>query len=341
MVASMTALLPVLAAIIVCIFTEQAGAASGGPRVVVAHAAMNARVAPLWVARDRGFFAKYGAAAAETIIVRGSAIMLAAMAANEIDVGYTGGTAVIGAVAGGADLKILSAFTNRVNYDLMVRPGIKTAADLRGKKFGIQTIDGTLWMGAILALEHLGLDPERDKITILAVGDQNVMAQALEAGTIDATVLDGVQSQRLIASGFPRLVDLNRYNLPILGSGFVMREPNIQKNPQLVENLLKAIIDGAAFSLSPAQKPNTLKILQKYLRISERDAEEGYRDLVNGTDKKPYAAPAGVANAVRLMKRSNPRVEKVRADQLIDDRILRKIDQSGFIDEVMAKYGVK
>jgi len=35
------------------------------------------------------------------------------------------------------------------------------------------------------------------------------------------------------------------------------------------------------------------------------------------------------------------RVEKVRAEQLIDDRILRKIDESGFIDEVMAKYGVK
>jgi len=42
-----------------------------------------------------------------------------------------------------------------------------------------------------------------------------------------------------------------------------------------------------------------------------------------------------------LMKRSNPKVEKVRADQLIDDRILKKIDQSGFIDEIMAKYGVK
>jgi NitT/TauT family transport system substrate-binding protein len=336
----MTALLPVLAAIIVCIWTESAGGASAGPRVEVARGAMNARVAPLWVARDRGFFAKYGVTA-ETIVVRGSSILLAAMATNEIDVGYTGGTAVIGAVAGGADLKVLSAFTNRVNYDLMVRPGIKTAEDLRGKKFGIQTIGGTLWMGAILALEYLGLDADRDKITILAVGDQNVLAQALEAGTIDATVLDGVQSRRLSALGFPRLVDLNKYNLPILGSGFVMREPNIQKNPQVAENLLKAIIEGAAFSLSPAQKPNTLKILQKYLKVSERDAEEGYRDLVNGTDKKPYAAPAGVTNVVRLMKRGNPRVEKVRADQLIDDRILRKIDQSGFIDEVMAKYRVK
>jgi ABC-type nitrate/sulfonate/bicarbonate transport system substrate-binding protein len=194
-------------------------------------------------------------------------------------------------------------------------------------------------MGAILALEHLGLDADRDKITILAVGDQNIIAHALEAGTIDATVL--VQSRRLMALGFPRLVDLNKYNLPILSSGFVMREPNIQKNPQLAENLLKAIIEGAAFSLSSVQKPNTLRILQKYLKVSERDAEEGYGDLVNGTDKKPYAAPAGVANAIRLMKRSNPRVEKVKADQLIDDRILKKIDQSGFIDDVMAKYGVK
>jgi NitT/TauT family transport system substrate-binding protein len=315
-------------------------AASGARPVVVAHAAMNARVAPLWVARDRGFFTKYGITA-DTIFVRGAPTLVAAMAANEIDVGYTGGTAVVGAVANGADLKVLSAFTNRVTYDLMVKPGIKTPEDLRGKKFGIQSIGGTVWMGAILALEHLGLDPDRDKINILAVGDQNVLAQALESGTIDATVLDGVQSRRLRALGFPTLVDLNKYNLPILSSGFVMREPNIQKNPQLAENLMKAVIEGAAFSLSAAQKPNTLKILQKYLKVSEKDAEEGYRDLLNGTDKKPYAAPAGVTNVVRLMKRANPKVEKVKPELLIDDRILRKLDQSGFIDEVLAKYGVK
>ena len=132
-------------------------------KVVIAYAAMNARVAPLWVARDRGFFAKYGVTA-DTIFVRGAPTLVAAMQANEIDVGYTGGTAVVGAVANGADLKVLAAFTNRVTYDLMVKPGIKTPEDLRGKKFGIQSIGGTVWMGAILALEHLNLDPERDKI---------------------------------------------------------------------------------------------------------------------------------------------------------------------------------
>jgi len=322
-------------------WTQEIQAATAtGKKVVIAYAAMNARVAPLWVARERGFFAKYGVSA-DTIFVRGAPTLVAAMAANEIDVGYTGGTAVVGAVANGADLKVLSAFTNRVTYDLMVKPGIKTPEDLRGKRFGIQAIGGTVWMGAILALEHLNLDAERDKINILAVGDQNVLAQALESGTIDATVLDGVQSRRLAALGFPTLADLNKFNLPILSSGFVMREPNIQKDPQLAENLLKAVIEGAAFSLSLQQKPSTLKILQKYLKVSEKDAEEGYRDLVLGTDKKPYANPAGITNVVRLMKRSNPKVEKVRAEQLIDDRILKKIDQTGFIDELLVKYGVK
>jgi ABC-type nitrate/sulfonate/bicarbonate transport system substrate-binding protein len=65
-------------------------AAAAGKQVVIAYAAMNARVAPLWVARDRGFFAKYGVAA-DTIFVRGAPTLVAAMQANEIDVGYTGG----------------------------------------------------------------------------------------------------------------------------------------------------------------------------------------------------------------------------------------------------------
>ena len=336
--------LPIVLLLLVLSFfaaPEQAGAAApGAKKLVIAYAAMNARVCPLWAPRERGLFAKYGIDA-ETLFVRGAPTLVAAMASNEIEVGYTGGTAVIGAAASGSDLKVLSALTNRVTYDLVVRPGIKTPEDLRGKKFGVQAIGGTVWMGAILALEHLGLEPERDKIAIIAAGDQTVLAQALANGTIDATVLDGVQSRPLQAKGFPILAELEKTRLPILSSSIVAREPYIQKNPQVVENVLRAVIEGAAFCLSAAQKPNTLKILQKYLRISEKDAEEGYRDMVTGLDRKPYANPAGVTNVIRLMKRTNPKVESVKPEALIDDRIMKKLDQSGFIDEILTKYGVK
>ena len=94
-----------------------------------------------------------------------------------------------------------------------------------------------------------------------------MLAQAVASGTIDATVLDGVQSRPLHAKGFPILAELGNAKLPILSSSIVAREPYIQKNPQIVENVMRAVIEGAAFCLSPREKPNTLNILQKYLRI--------------------------------------------------------------------------
>ena len=260
---------------------ETPAATPSGKKLVIAYAAMNARVCPLWAPRERGFFAKYGFDA-EPLFVRGAPTLVAAMSSNEIEVGYTGGTAVIGAVASGSDLKVLSALTNRVTYEMVARPNIKTPEDLRGKKFGVQAIGGTVWMGAILALEHLGLDPERDKIAIIAAGDQSVLAQAVAQGTIDATVLDGVQAGHSRTRGSTILADLDKTNLPILSSSIVAREPYIQKNPQTRRKCIARIIEGAAFCLSPPEKPNTLKILQKYLRISEKDAEEGYHDMVMG-----------------------------------------------------------
>ena len=59
--------------------------------------------------------------------------------------------------------------------------------------------------------------------------------------------------------------------------------------------------------------------------------------MVMGLERKPYAGAAGVTNVVRLMKRSNPKVENVKPEALIDDRILKKIDQSGFIDSLYKK----
>src|SRR4029077_18471079 len=63
-----------------------------------------------------------------------------------------------------------------------VRHTIKSAQDLRGKRLGVQVIGGTIWMGAMLGLEHLGLDPRRDGVQIIAAGDQTMLIQALERG---------------------------------------------------------------------------------------------------------------------------------------------------------------
>ena len=315
-------------------------AASVPSKYVIAHAAVNARVLPLWVAKEQGFFSKYGVPT-DMIFIRQAPTLVAALTSGDIQIGYTGGTAVLGASASGSDLKILAAFTNRVTYDVVTKRGIKTPEDLRGKIFGVQSIGGTVWMGAILALEHFGLDPNRDQISLIAAGDQSVLAQALTTGTIDATVLDGVMSRTLRENGYTILAELSKANIPISSVGIVAKGSFIQSNPQAIENILKALLESEAFIFGPSNKPTALAVLKRYLRINDEEAGEGYKDVINGLDRKPHASLAGLKNVQRLMKLRNPKVGNVKVDDLIDDRFMKKLDQSGFIDEMYAKYGAK
>jgi len=309
-------------------------------KVKIAHAIMSPRVAPVWIAQDQRFFTKYGIDA-EIIFVRTAPILVAAMVPGEIQIGYTGGTAVLGAAAGGSDLKLLATFTNRVTYDLVARPQIKSPGDLRGKRFGVQSIGGTVWMGAILGLEHLGLEPVRDKIDILVVGDQTVLAQALAAGTIDATVLDGSFSLRLQEKGFSILAQFSKVAIPFASVGPLARKTYIDKNPIVIEGVLKAMLEGSAYALSPKNKPSTLASLKRYLRIGDSEAEIAYDDILIGLERKPYPSLAGLRNIQRLLKLQNPKVGKIEVEDLIEDRFLRALDQSGFIDNVLASYGVR
>ena len=309
-------------------------------KVKIAHASMSVRLAPLWVAQDQGFFTKYGIDA-EIIFVRTGPILVAAMASGDIQIGSTGGPGVLGAAVGGADIKLLANFTSRITYDLVARPEIKSPQDLRGKRFGVQAIGGTVWMGAILGLEHLGLEPVRDKIDILVVGDLTILAQALAAGTIDATVLDSSFSLRLQEKGFSILAQFSKVDLPFVSQGVAARKAYIDKNPSVIEGVLKAMLEGSAYALSLKNKPSTLAILKRRLRIDDRQAEEAYNDMLIALERKPNPSLAGLHNIQRLMKLQNPKVEKIKVEDLIEDRFLRALDQSGFIDNVLASHGVR
>ena len=323
-------------------FTSEfkAYAATSLTKMVVAYASISPRVAPLWAAQEQGFFKKNGIEA-ELIFVRGAPTLVAALTSGDMNIGYTGGTAVLGASVAGIDLKILAVLTNRVTYDLVARPGIKTAEELRGKRFGVTSIGGTLWMGAVLGLEHLGIDTNRDDIRFLVIGDQVVIMQALEDGRIDATVLDTVFSKKLQQKGFPILAEFQKTNLPITSTSVVARSSYIQKNGPLVEGFIKSLLESIAFLLGPANKGATLKLLQRRLRVSEQEAEEGLTDMLIGMDKKPFPSLDGLRNIQRLMKLRNPKLGNAKVEDLVDDQILRRLDESGYIDKLFATYGVK
>lgn len=314
--------------------------AAAPAKLIIAHAANNPRVAPLWVTEEQGFFAKHGIKA-EVIFIRNSALSLSALYARSIDISQAGGISVLGVGDKGPDVKIIAAFTSKLTHDLVARPGINSARDLRGKRVGVQVIGGSLWITAMLALEQLKIDPARDDIKVLTIGDQIVLAQALESGVIDAAPLDTAFSQKLKKKGFPVLVELNKTNSRTVSSTVVVLNSFLQSQPQILENLLKALIEGAAFTLAPENKPLVVRTIMKRLKISDpADAEEGYDGLAKATDLKPYPSMEGMRNMQRFMKTQNPQVANVNLESLVDSRLVKKLDDSGFIDQTMKNYGL-
>ena len=303
-------------------------------RVKIGTASFSSSTLSLWIAQEQGIFAKHGVEA-QTILIRGGPTLVASLVAGEIDVAFTSGVSVLGAAAQGIDIKMLTSISSRVSWKLMATPQIRKAPDLRGKRFGVQSIVGSTWMYSMLALEQLGLEPRRDNITFLPIGDPVTMAHALETGRIDAVVLDPVLSRGLMSKGFSLLLDLFQAKVFFPGLGLGVTRAYLEQNDSTVERVVTALTESLAFIQSPASKPIALKSMMKNLRMTDPvAAENGYQDQLLTLNRKPYPSLEGLRNAQRLMALQNPKIAALKMEDLIDSRFVRKLDEKGFIDEL-------
>jgi hypothetical protein len=160
-------------------------------------------VSPLWIAQEKGFFSKYGVNA-QHVYMPGSPVMIASMASGQVHIANSGGTAALGAAAGGLDLRVIGTFTSHIPFDLVVKPNIKTAKDLRGKRIGVQVIGGTIWMGAML-----GLDQRFRGATATGCRGRRLTMpiRALSMEIVDATVVDSASATLATR---PILVEISR-----------------------------------------------------------------------------------------------------------------------------------
>ena len=91
--------------------------------------------------------------------------------------------------------------------------------------------------------------------------------------------------------------------------------------------------------MAPKNKAVVIKILMRRLRVNAEAAEEGYSDMLRGIDRKPFASLEGMRNLQRLLKSRNPKIAEVKVDDVVDNRIMRRLDESGFIDRAFAAQG--
>ena len=285
---------------------------------------------PYWAALEHGFFRKHGIDV-EIIYVRSGANQAAGLVSGGVQFANLGGAPVIATAPRGANLKFIAMTRQNLKRQIVARPEIKDAQDLVGKSVGVTNLGGTSWLVTVLGLEHLKLDPARHQIRFRALGSYPVIVQGLENRVIDAAVVDRVFSRHLAQKGFKVLGEFN----PASAAGLVVTGKYLEENFLAAENVVKSVIEGQAYVTNPANKPSVLKMFRDRLKINDPAIiESGYEDIVGEHKREPYPNVDGLRVFQRIMKSQSPEVAQVRVEELVDERIVRKLDTGGFIAKV-------
>jgi ABC-type nitrate/sulfonate/bicarbonate transport system substrate-binding protein len=181
----------------------------------------------------------------------------------------------------------------------------------------------------------------RDRLHIQVIGPQPQLAKALETGAIDVTVLPTPFSQSLKARGYPVLLEMRNTNIPLTLNSLIALKETVEQSPQLVERVLKGLLRALVFIHNPGNREAVTQTLARRLRVDQRGAEEAYRAALESLERKPYPSAEGLLNIRRMLARSNPRVATIQVEDVMDTRILRKLDESGFIDALYSAPGAR
>ena len=284
----------------------------------------------LWIGIEQGFYRRHGVNA-EVLYMRSGPLAVSALASGDVQMVFTSANNVLNGAAAGLDVAVVATVIPKAEGAFVARPEIRKADDLKGKFVAIQSVGGGGWANNMLALDYLNLDPERDRIQFLVFPDQASRVQALEIGRVQAAWLGYTFSDVLKKKGYAVLVDLGRAPIPYLGTSLVTRRLNVGQDPKAVEGVIKGTLDAVRFVLNPENRAVVVKTLMRRLRLSRvEEAESGYHSLVATyvADLRPNAE--GVGKIYQILSKANPKLKKIKPEEIIDDAMIKRIHESGY-----------
>jgi NitT/TauT family transport system substrate-binding protein len=315
----------------VAMSVDAAQPAQSSTKVVMTTGSFSEREAAMYVAQDQGFFRRYGLDLT-FVHVRSGPVGMAALAGGDTQLHEGSATsAVLGSAADeGTDLVFVAGLINKLIGNIMASPKIKVPSDLKGKVIGVTSASGGSWMFTTLALEYWGIDAKRDGISFRILGDESVRSQALINDSIAATHVGYTFAAPLKSRGFTNLADLAQLPIPFQSTGVLTKRSFIKSSPEVVESILRSFVDAMAFIAQPENKPAVLKSLAKGLRLAKvEQAIEGYESLPLLYDRRIYPTIDGIRNVIRLLGLTNEKIRRLKAEDLVDDRFVRKLEKEG------------
>ena len=302
----------------------------GQDKIRVGYGSLSTSYAAIWVAGEARLFQKNGIDA--EVLYLESALVRAALLTGDIAMGGMSGTTMAAPRLQGADPILIASFSNSLQYRLVVRPDVRTVADLKGKRVGVAGFGLGAHRGAQIMLAKLGLNPDTD-VTMLQIGGDPTRLAALLSGTIDASVFNPPLHKRAAEAGMRVLANIEDMGFSVQASALVTTDRFTKKNYDLTRRAVRSIIES--IHLIKTNPEITKRSIRKYLRFKdERDTEEAYQIMRDTLARKPYPTVEGVKTVLEELSPKLPAAKTAQPRDFMDLRFIDELDRSGYIDRL-------
>lgn len=301
-------------------------------KVKVGYASMSGGFGSFWIAKEKGFFDEQGLDA-ELVFIR-TTVGLQALSSGDVDVIGTGCAEIFEANRKGYENRVVANLYENNLYLLASGKGITDPKMLVGKAIAVNRIGDTGHMSVRFALRRLGVDP--NKITYVQVGSTPERFSALSKGTVAGAVQVGSLKSLVLQSGMNVLLDLQGNEYPNCLGGIGFQTAKIQKNPKVVEALVRAIVKGNAY-LAAGPTEETKTIFSKYMRLPVNDEQltlgwSYFRK--DAHSRKPKITVEQAQGVIDMLAEGDTTWKNENPARYLDQSFMNALDKAGYLDSV-------
>ena len=297
----------------------------------VGYASVSGSRAPLWLAKDRGIFEKYGLDV-KLVFIRAGATVIQALIGGDIQMTAATGSATITAATRGAPVVIIAAI-GPSPYKLVAHPSITSVQALRGKTIGTSRRGSNPEFALLRLLPRFGLTPGKDVYLIptgLTESDKRIAL--VVQGRIDATAAgaDAVFQAELIGQKVSVLADFLEMGIYASGSDLSTTRQLLKSHPREAKAFLMAFIE--AISLGRRNKELAQQIFRKHLMAENPKLLETMYDtyFVKTLPAKPFPQEEAIQADIEDLSSTIPELKGRKPSEFIDISLLREIENEGF-----------
>jgi ABC-type nitrate/sulfonate/bicarbonate transport system substrate-binding protein len=227
---------------------------------------------PLTVAEHKGFFVREGLNLEVVPIPGGTDRIVAALDKGEIDAGKNATPYLIQAVLKGSDAVAIVAQTTNPVYSLIVRPEIKSFADLNGKMIGLSTPGDTITLATVRLLAAKGI--KASDFRAKAVVGTGARFDRLKSGECVAVPMGQPEDLGAIKQGFPRLGFTYEAGADLIFNVDMTRRAWGEKNQDTLVRFARAFAASYEYMNDPKNRGDLTSLVKDSLKISDEITRE-------------------------------------------------------------------